>query len=69
MLIFTPCFSDQNHEHYAPASLVALMELLLRGTRQGLAAIMMLLFASGLLLVDQFLQTGGIVPGNLKHMF
>ena len=56
VLIFTPCFSDQNHEHYAPASLVALMELLLRGTGQGLAAIMMLLFASGLLLAILFIR-------------
>ena len=56
VLIFTPCFSDPSHEHYTPASLVALMELLLIGTEQGLAAIMMLLFASGPLLAILFIR-------------
>ncbi len=60
VLIFTPSYSSGNHEHYAPASLVTLMDLLLDSPGSNLSAVLMLLFASALMLAVLLLR-------HLKH--
>ena len=48
--IFTPWFSSETHEHYAPAIIIVLMDLLLGSTENGLAGSMVLLIVSAMML-------------------
>ncbi|MBL6691479.1 MAG: hypothetical protein ISP91_13915 [Pseudomonadales bacterium] len=50
VLMFTPWFSDETHEHFAPAIVVAFMDFLLGGSDNGLAASLALLVATALML-------------------
>ncbi len=51
VLMYTPWFSDETHDHLAPAIVVAFMDFLLGGTDNGLAAALALLVALALMLV------------------
>ena len=61
--MFTPWFTSETHEHYAPAIIVVLMDLLLGSTENGLAGSMVLLIASammlGVLIVRRLLANKG----------
>ena len=63
VVIFTPWFASEAHEHYAPAIVVVLMDLLLGSTENGLAGSMVLLVAVaimlGVLIVRRLLSDRG----------
>jgi hypothetical protein len=50
VVIYTPWFAGDPREHFAPATLVVLMDLLLGSTENGLAASLALLIATALML-------------------
>lgn len=50
VMMYTPWFSDASHEHYAPAIVIAFMDFLIGGTDNGLAASLVLLVATALML-------------------
>lgn len=50
VMIYTPWFSDETHEHLAPALVVIFMDFLLGGSGTGLAASLGLLVMAGLML-------------------
>lgn len=50
MLIYTPWFTSEAHEHLAPAIVVVLMDLLLGSSDNGLAGSLTLLLATAIML-------------------
>lgn len=50
VMMYTPWFADDSHEHFAPAVVVAFMDFLLGGSDNGLAASLALLVATALML-------------------
>lgn len=63
VVIFTPWYTSEAHEHYAPAIVVVLMDLILGSTENGLAGSMVLLIAVammlGVLIVRRLLSDRG----------
>jgi len=50
VVIYTPWYVSQSHEHFAPAIVVVLMDLLLGSTDNGLAGSLALLIATAIML-------------------
>ncbi len=50
VMMYTPWFSDESHEHLAPAIVVFFMDVLLGGSDNGLAASLVLLVALAFML-------------------
>lgn len=51
VIIFTPWFISEAHEHLAPAAMIVVMDLLLGSSTNGLAGSLALLLSSALMLV------------------
>lgn len=56
VMMYTPWYSDETHEHFAPAIVVAFMDFLVGGSDNGLAASLALLVATALMLTALILR-------------
>lgn len=69
IVIFTPWYVSDAHEHFAPATVVVLMDLLLGSTENGLAGSMALLVATTVMLAALILRRllwARLFPGELR---
>ena len=57
VLIFTPCYSGETSEFFAPAFIVLVMDFLLEGTKPGLRGALTLLFSSFVMLLTLMVRT------------